>query len=333
MPDPLICNGVQALTSSSRYHSIYFGLHIAGGFVGLPLLALTLILCGRIPRQPYLVNFCFTWTLFSISYTLTSLTGLGTRCPPIHLCVAQAAMIDAAPPMVTVAALQLILKIWQTFRDPSGQIGCEILRPLSSVFKTAIYLALPYVTYGVFVILALTLLNPQPENLLWRVGFFCQPVHVASLSLSSLIFCMLVIFIILCFELLIGVQYLRSRRRITTSFPLAEKSISLGLLIRLFIFNVYTVVSFSTCIVSVSARKKCNWDWWVVLLASFPLATCIVIVLQKNVWVALCLARHNKDESHETSNVELPSARRVVSNSSLNDVPSIDSNKTRRTFT
>lgn len=67
-----MCNVIKVIALDNLSdHSIFFGLHIAGGFVGLPLLIITLLVFENVPRQPVLINFCLTCILFSISSTLT----------------------------------------------------------------------------------------------------------------------------------------------------------------------------------------------------------------------------------------------------------------------
>lgn len=48
----------------------FLALHIVGGLVGLPVLIITLVFSKKVPRQPALINFCITWVINSVSYTL-----------------------------------------------------------------------------------------------------------------------------------------------------------------------------------------------------------------------------------------------------------------------
>ena len=48
----------------------YVGLHIAGGHIGMPVLVL-LFLCSKHVQRPItVINFCITWIVYSISYSL-----------------------------------------------------------------------------------------------------------------------------------------------------------------------------------------------------------------------------------------------------------------------
>jgi len=48
----------------------FLALHIVGGLVGLPVLTITLVFSKKVPRQPALINFCISWVVNSVSYTL-----------------------------------------------------------------------------------------------------------------------------------------------------------------------------------------------------------------------------------------------------------------------
>lgn len=57
-------SGLESLTS------VFFGLHIVGGHVGLPILVLTFLFSKKVSRHPTIVNFCVTWILYSVSFCL-----------------------------------------------------------------------------------------------------------------------------------------------------------------------------------------------------------------------------------------------------------------------
>jgi hypothetical protein len=50
----------------------FLALQILGGHVGIPLMLLTIFFSRQIMRHPIFVNFCATWILFTLSYTLLS---------------------------------------------------------------------------------------------------------------------------------------------------------------------------------------------------------------------------------------------------------------------
>lgn len=49
-------------------------LLVLGGHVGMVLILSTILLSRHILRNPIFVNFCITWMLYTLSYTLLSVT-------------------------------------------------------------------------------------------------------------------------------------------------------------------------------------------------------------------------------------------------------------------
>ena len=64
--------GLEALSSLGHLRILFLTIHTLGGLTGLPILILTHLFSPlTTPRQPTLVNFCITWALNSVAYTLT----------------------------------------------------------------------------------------------------------------------------------------------------------------------------------------------------------------------------------------------------------------------
>lgn len=76
---PLSFTHSLALTSNSRNDmagpgggliAIFLTFHIGGGIIGLPLVIASILASKQVSRHPTLLNFCATWTISSIVYTL-----------------------------------------------------------------------------------------------------------------------------------------------------------------------------------------------------------------------------------------------------------------------
>ena len=50
--------------------AVFLAFHITGGLVGLPVIFMSIILSRQMHRHPTLLNFCATWTIASVVYTL-----------------------------------------------------------------------------------------------------------------------------------------------------------------------------------------------------------------------------------------------------------------------
>lgn len=51
--------------------SLFVFLQAAGGQVGLPLFVATMLVSSKVKRHMTLINFCWTWIIYSIVYCLT----------------------------------------------------------------------------------------------------------------------------------------------------------------------------------------------------------------------------------------------------------------------
>jgi hypothetical protein len=96
--------------------TIYLALLVAGGYIGLPVVVVTFLVSRKVSRHPAIINFCITWIIYSVVYTLlcVSLTltetclskttafrvfsGQRTK-PPQTLCITQAALIHGSSVM------------------------------------------------------------------------------------------------------------------------------------------------------------------------------------------------------------------------------------------
>ena len=50
--------------------TVSFALQLSGGHIGLPLLILMFVLSKRTYRPASVINFCFAWIVYSVSYSL-----------------------------------------------------------------------------------------------------------------------------------------------------------------------------------------------------------------------------------------------------------------------
>jgi hypothetical protein len=88
----------------------FVALNFVGG-IGLFVVTLTAIFSPKVRRLPTWYNFCVSWILSCISYTLLTFAGQQTTSSPSHsLCFAQSVLIYAVPPLsVSFHCFQLIL--------------------------------------------------------------------------------------------------------------------------------------------------------------------------------------------------------------------------------
>ncbi|KAJ3516090.1 hypothetical protein NLJ89_g1350 [Agrocybe chaxingu] len=278
--------------SLGHLRTTFLTLHIAGGLVGLPLLILTLLFSERVPRQPALINFCIAWVINSISYSLSGLSP-DPYNPPSSLCFAQAAMVHGAPPMAAFATFIVVFKasreqscfyshlnlsriqIWQTFRDPHGVWLGRSWTDTQTLFITII---LPYIVFFIFFIISVVLQDRNPEAVSPGNGLYCT-VYIPFRGWSVPMFSIVMLALMIGFEVAIGIRYYRSHKRIVTNFPLAPRTTSLGLVVRITLFNLYLFVTFCASIVFLTGKRNQSWPFMV--QAALPLVAFLVFASQK----------------------------------------------------
>lgn len=59
------------ILTAHRYEGLFISLQVIGGQIGLPLFIATMLLARSVKRHYILVNFCFSWIVYSVAYCLT----------------------------------------------------------------------------------------------------------------------------------------------------------------------------------------------------------------------------------------------------------------------
>ncbi|CAA7265910.1 unnamed protein product [Cyclocybe aegerita] len=306
--------------SLGHLRTTFLTLHIAGGLVGLPLLILTLLFSERVPRQPALINFCIAWVINSISYTLSGLSPDPLN-PPSSLCFAQAAMVHGAPPMAAFATFIVVFKIWQTFRDPHGIWLGRSWTDTQTLFITII---LPYIVFFIFFVISVVLQDRNPEAVSPGNGLYCT-VYAPFRGWSVPMFSIMMLALMIGFEVAIGVHYYRSHKRIVTNFPLAPRTTSLGLVIRITLFNMYLFITFCASIVFLTGKR--NQSWLFMVQAALPLVAFLVFASQKNVILSWCFWIDTRKEHPSTSDTSMPTLRHTPSDTHIDHLSSLASRR------
>ncbi|KAI0803333.1 hypothetical protein BC629DRAFT_120101 [Irpex lacteus] len=136
---------------SSALRSVYLALHIAGGHIGLPILVLTFFISKRVHRPATVINFCITWIVYSVSYTLLFYGGYHDhRKPPFELCFVQAAMIHGSPPMAAVAGFGVVVQAYTAYQLPWQNWNPKWVSRLPGWLVTVAIVLPPYLAFMAF---------------------------------------------------------------------------------------------------------------------------------------------------------------------------------------
>lgn len=274
------------MTSSSFHHlqPIYLVLLIAGGQVGLPLVIVTLLFSKKAIRHPTLINFFCTWVIYSVVFCLFLYSRQQDQQLQGLLCQVQSALIHGAPPMSVVATLALVIQLWLTLREPPVQQTVTLSGSRwPKTLRLRIMLVTPYITFAIFIIITASL--QQNENVqvgAWN-GLYCTTRGAPIIGYAVPGFCTAVLVIVVGFEVAIAVCYFRTQRTISDNFPLADTRKSPAMVLRILVFNIYTLITLSAGIVFFS---HVAWAWPYMIQAGLPLCAFLVFGTQKDIFLA-----------------------------------------------
>ncbi|KZS96265.1 hypothetical protein SISNIDRAFT_482851 [Sistotremastrum niveocremeum HHB9708] len=138
------------------FNWLYIIIQILGGQIGLPLLLLTFIFSRSVRRDIVVGNFCLTWIISSVSFSLVMYsTLLGERAVSSGLCLLQSVLIEACQAMLVyfsmnplataVSTFSLAFNLWMVMQRPrlTAQLKWQMLLCLPSyiVFFTIVVIA------------------------------------------------------------------------------------------------------------------------------------------------------------------------------------------------
>jgi len=104
------------LVPNMRTFRAFIGLQLVGA-VGFTLLILTALLVHKVKRYPTWYSFCVSWIISCLSYCLLAFAGeQDNPTPKPTICVAQAALIYAAPVLTGCTTCALSIQMFLTTR-------------------------------------------------------------------------------------------------------------------------------------------------------------------------------------------------------------------------
>jgi len=269
-------------TGFDRLIPLYLVLHIVGGQVGLPIIIATLLTSKKVARHPTLVNFFCTWVIYSIVYCILLYSGQRHQ-PPSILCEVQSALVHGASPMCVVATLALVIQLWSTLREPPLQRTTVLSRSRwPSTLRLRIMLVVPYIVFVTFVILTALLQRRKGVVVGSWTGLYCTLEGEMIVRYAVPAFCTATLVIIVGFEVAIVVRYFRMQRTISGKFPLADTQKWTAMIIRVFAFSVYTLVTLCAGVLFLSGNTS---PWPYMVQAALPLSALLVFGTQKDIFL------------------------------------------------
>lgn len=265
-----------------------------GGQVGLPILVLTCLRSKRLNRHSTFVNCCVTSIIYSLVFCILIYTGQYRRAVPNHaLCVAQASMVMAVLPMVSVAVLMFVLQIWATFQDP----GSAIFVTFEKRYMLFILLAFPYVTFFGYLIGSI-LVASRPDAVWNYNGLYCFFKPRAMAHYLGPLSCLVPLAMTAVLEAAILVQWFRRWHNVKRVVPLAVKKAQALICFRASLFNVYTWLSLAATVSFQERTPSVSY----LTEAGVPLVAFLVFGTQRDILGAWRWRR--EEDSSETHDQE-----------------------------
>ncbi|KAL0951538.1 hypothetical protein HGRIS_008222 [Hohenbuehelia grisea] len=318
----------------------YFAFHIAGGHIGLPILVLTFLFAKSITRHPTLINFCVTWIIYSISYSIRLYQGLHQDDDPTSIgCHVQAVMIHGTTPMCVTAGFIVVIQVWYALQHPQQRNFGSRWPRSTWLFASLI---IPYVVFVTFATWAAILVYRFPEGLVVSdTGFYCT-VHVDPFRRFAVpVYCTVILSLIVCFEVAILALYFRSWRQVSRVFPLAERQTSTSMCFRVGVFNIYSIIclrcasslfpiralaeTWYSAGISYLFDKSTSWPYMV--QAALPLTAVIVFGTQKDLFIAWCICKTRRKDPFQNLHLHIPAIHSLTETSTIT-IPSTPSSTT-----
>ncbi|KAF8585853.1 hypothetical protein K439DRAFT_1615638 [Ramaria rubella] len=265
----------------------FLTLQILGGHVGMTLMLLTSSLSHRIIRHPIFINFCATWMLYSLSYTLLFYAGQTTnQHPSFLLCATQSAMVYGAPAMISISVLVFVLHLYLVLRQnvyKDSDIRWPRLR-----FVTM--LAAPYLIFMLVFVIAIVWASNHPQQV-HRSSFYCTLGGEAITNIAAGI-SVVAIAVSLVIEVLTAMT-LRLRWRVFRDTE-GGSGLSISLLARTLVVLICSVIALFACMAFLANIGRVVPN---MIIACLPLIAFLLFGTQTDFVRVWCFWRkHRQDE-------------------------------------
>jgi len=238
----------QEPVSSYTTHSVlvtWLFFNVASSHLFLPLLVAALSF-AKPKVEPTVINLVLTWIIYGLVSSILLYANHTEGCePPPILCLTQASLYIALPPMTTVALMNAVL---QNFFNVREKIH-DSFEPKDHAIRRVIFLVSPYCIYAIF---ATTVAASGASSSSFfssvsrtRRFFYCS-VRSAFLTNTVIGFCAIVLLVILGFSIWTGILLHQNWHKLHR--PMKNR-LDFGGIFRIFGFSVYTLVALSLALV------------------------------------------------------------------------------------
>ncbi|TDL16474.1 hypothetical protein BD410DRAFT_844367 [Rickenella mellea] len=159
---------IQASHTQRVEEWIFLILQVTGGQILLPIIIATSLFSKSTPRHTIFLNFCLSWSLSSIIFSLLLYRERSTPeevslTPGPNICIIQAALVNGIQAMTSCTTLALVIHIWSVFRQ-TGRYGSPSDSLLRPGLRNAAFLLVPSLFFASFAIVTLVVGNVPTDN-------------------------------------------------------------------------------------------------------------------------------------------------------------------------
>ncbi|KLO12215.1 hypothetical protein SCHPADRAFT_929385 [Schizopora paradoxa] len=315
-----------------KNETIFLWLQVTGGQILLPVLLLTIVFSRNVHRNLVFVNFCCSWFLSSIVYSLLLYRGRSdpdslSLTPSKQLCLAQASLVNGVQPLTACTTLGIVIQLLSSLY--SVKKGTVADSSKGRRLLTLVLLIFPYFVFLVFTIVsavlgspeALTSLGtPRPNTNLAVPGvFYCTILlnsssfsGAKSLASSPVLLSFQLLILSLCLEAFIVVFILKNLKTLRKKLPTAWTQV----LIRIVVLSVHRFVLIyllynSPLVKSASSSPNELYESFVntmyvgnfsdFMQATAPIVVFLVFASEKDVLNAWCFWRRKSNSTPTVS--------------------------------
>lgn len=179
--------------SASTDLAVWLFFQIAAGHIALPILTATFLFAKTVRRIPALIVLCLTWIVSGVCSTLLFYVGEHKGPEPGKgLCIAQAALLEAVPPMTSTALVVLAYFVARTYDDPDMGVKMRP-RTRKELIRLIMLCVLPFVAFGLFVAIGVNIALQHPDEVdRSQRYFYCSldwPAFSDAVAVISMLLC------------------------------------------------------------------------------------------------------------------------------------------------
>lgn len=234
----------------------------------MSIMLLTIFISRKVVRHPVFINFCMTWMIFSVSYTLLLYAGqINNRFPNFTLCLVQSAMIYGSPAMGSISVLMFVLHLYLVLRESIYKAP-----PRWPKLRLISMLAAPYVAFLVVFTTAIYSGNIHPGKV-HRSSLYCT-IEVKSIKMVA---AGIPAFGIV-FSLVVETLTAMTLHRHWKAFRNRKTGLNPSILVRTSIVLVISVIALFTCMAFLANLTSTVPNF---VLACLPLSAFLVFGTQR----------------------------------------------------